>query len=185
MMKKLMLMAAMMTVAIAVNAQNKVGQFTWAPTLGASLSTLTDTDDSKMRIGVAAAFDFEYGVTKNFGVSLALLTTNVGAKFDDATVKLSYLNFPLLANYYVAKGFALKAGIQPGYLGEAKLGGQKIDAKKFDLSIPLGLSFDIGQDWFVDARYNLGLTKVFDNSNSRNSSFVLSIGFKIPFNKRK
>lgn len=184
-MRKFILIAALTIVSVTVSAQNKVGQFTWAPMLGASLSSLTDTENSKMRLGVAAAFDFEYGVSKNFGISLALLTTNVGAKFDNATVKLSYLNFPLLANYYVAKGLALKAGVQPGYLGEAKLGSQKISAKKFDLSIPLGVSYDIGQDWFVDARYNLGLTKVFDDGNSRNSSFVLSVGFKIPFSKRR
>ena len=56
--------------------------------------------------------------------------------------------------------------------------------KKFDLSIPLGLSYEIA-DFVIDARYNLGLTKVIDqneniSNGAKNSVIMLTVGYKIP-----
>ena len=104
---------------------------------------------------------------------------------------LGYLNIPIVANYYFAKGWAVKAGIQPGFLlsAKAKVDGVgatesadtdfKSDCKSFDLSIPLGLSYEYEQIVF-DARYNLGVTKVNkegDNS-SKNSVIQFTVGYK-------
>jgi hypothetical protein len=52
--------------------------------------------------------------------------------------------------------------------------------KKFDFSIPLGLSYEI-EDFVIDARYNLGLGKVDDVDGSKNSVIMLTVGYKIPF----
>lgn len=56
------------------------------------------------------------------------------------------------------------------------------DFKSFDLSIPLGLSYEIS-DFVIDARYNLGLTKIIDNGDAKNKNSVIQItvGYKIPF----
>ena len=34
---------------------------------------------------------------------------------------MDYVNIPILANFYVAKGFAVKVGIQPGFLVNDKV----------------------------------------------------------------
>ena len=95
---------------------------------------------------------------------------------------MDYLNIPVLANYYVVKGLAIKAGIQPGFLLSAKAGDTDIKdgCKKLDLSIPVGLSYEIS-DFVIDARYNLGLTKSFkgdDIDGSKHSVIQITLGYK-------
>ena len=50
--------------------------------------------------------------------------------------------------------------------------------KKFDLSIPLGLSYEFS-DFVIDARYNLGLTKIAEDMDGKNSVIMLTVGYKI------
>ncbi len=51
----------------------------------------------------------------------------------------------------------------------------------FDLSIPVGVSYDITENIMVDARYNIGVTDIMkDNEGDpmRNSVFNISVGYK-------
>lgn len=119
-MKKLMMIAAMMIAAVSANAQNEVGQITLKPTVGMNIATMTKMTDSKVRIGLIAGVEAEYGVAENFGISAGVLYSMQGVKFkereDGATAteteKLDYINIPILAQFYPMKGLALKAGIQ-------------------------------------------------------------------------
>ena len=176
-MKKLMMIAAMMVAAISANAQNEVGQITLKPLVGVNLSTLTNTSDSKMRVGVAAGVEAEYGVASNFGVTAGVIYSMQGAKDDDETLKLDYLNVPILANYYVIPGLAIKAGIQPAFNLSSKYGDADVDAKGFDLSIPVGLSYEVS-GFVVDARYNFGLTKTSEFGDAKNSVIQFTLGYK-------
>lgn len=85
---------------------------------------------------------------------------------------VDYFNIPVLAHLYVARGLALKAGLQPGF----KVNGDE-RAKSTDVSIPLGISYEFRQI-NLEARYNWGLTNVAGDSN--NSVFQVTIGYKIP-----
>lgn len=114
----------------------------------------------------------------------------------DYGTTLTYLNIPILANLYLLPGLAVKAGVQPGFLLSAKSKGkerllgdwEEFDVsgtdglKKFDFSIPLGLSYEIS-DFVIDARYNLGLTNINDNDlgKAKNGVIMLTVGYKIPF----
>ena len=113
-----------------------------------------------------------------------------GVKGDgDAKIKTEYINIPILANYYVAPGLAIKAGVQPGFLMSCKMddGEGDVDAKdfaeKFDLSIPVGVSYEIS-DFVIDARYNFGLTNVWKDDykkllgDAKNSVISLTVGYK-------
>ncbi len=113
-----------------------------------------------------------------------------GSKADDVKLNLDYINIPILANFYVAKGFALKAGIQPAFNVSNKvksdgvsvdwneyMGGTDAEIKTFDFSIPVGASYEIS-DFVIDARYNFGLTKVAKAFDSKNSVFQLTVGYK-------
>ena len=114
----------------------------------------------------------------------------------DGTVKLDYINVPILANVYVANGFAVKLGVQPGFLINNKVKVSQngvnaevdlekafkaagIDAKlnKVDVSIPVGVSYEFS-NINIDARYNWGLTKIIDQDNSKNSVFQITVGSK-------
>ena len=85
-----------------------------------------------------------------------------------------YLNIPLTVNYYVVNGLALKAGVQPGFLIAKD---KNDDAKKFDLSIPVGASYEY-QNFVFDARYNIGVTKVADHGDGYNNVIQITVGYK-------
>ena len=103
------------------------------------------------------------------------------------SMNLDYLNIPILAQYYLAKGFAIKGGLQPAFNVRHKAGGDAdntIDGiNSFNLSIPVGLSYEY-KSFVIDARYNIGLTKIIkDAEQGRNSTFAITLGYKIPLNK--
>ena len=73
-MKKIMMIAAMMVATISANAQNEVGQITLKPTVGMNIASMTKTEgDSKVRVGIAAGVEAEYGITESFSLSAGLL----------------------------------------------------------------------------------------------------------------
>lgn len=191
-MKKMFLTAAMMLASVATFAQNAVGQITIQPKVGLNIANVTDADDADARIGLAAGAEFEYGVTDMIGVSAGLIYSMQGYKVSegnvDTTVKLDYLNVPILANVYVAPGLAVKLGVQPGFKlsSKVKMEGSGISiegesdddgVKGFDLAIPVGVSYQY-QNIVLDARYNWGVTKVFDDVDSKNSVFQITLGYK-------
>ena len=175
-MKKMFLTAAMMLASVATFAQNAVGQITIQPKVGLNIANVTDADDADARIGLAAGAEFEYGVTDMIGVSAGLIYSMQGAKEKvegvDCTMKLDYLNVPILANVYVAPGLAVKLGIQPGFKLSAKA-----KAEVSDLAIPVGVSYQY-QNIVLDARYNWGVTKIMDDVDSKNSVFQITLGYK-------
>ena len=189
-MKKLFLAVVAMMVSAATFAQNEVGQLTIQPKVGVNIANITDADDADPRIGLAAGAEFEYGITDNIGLSAGVLYSMQGFKTTeegvDCTLKLDYLNVPILANFYVAKGFAVKLGVQPGFKlsSKAKVKGsgasKEVDVdgvKSVDLSIPVGLSYQY-QNIVFDARYNWGVTKIVDDADSKHSVFQITVGYK-------
>lgn len=103
-----------------------------------------------------------------------------------------------MANVYVLPGLALKAGVQPGFRLKAKMetdnGSYDIDEfyklvgmltpgeepkiNKFDLAIPVGISYEY-ENVVLDARYNWGLLKVENIGNAYyNRVFEVTLGYK-------
>jgi hypothetical protein len=192
-MKKLMMIAAMMLMSMGAFAQNEVGQFTLKPMVGIDFATITN-NENKMKVGLAAGVEGEYGITENFGVTAGILFAMQGAKDkndSDWKMNTTYLNIPILANAYLFKGFAVKVGIQPGFLLSAKEKYTEnnvsldVDRKdimnKVDFTIPIGVSYEY-QNFVIDARYNWGLTNVYKNdeksSKSKNSVLMFTVGYK-------
>ena len=188
-MKKIMMIAAMMIAAISANAQNEVGQITLQPKAGVNLSTITGDGDQKMKFGLVAGVEAEYGVAENFGVTAGVVYSMEGCRYknsgaDKSTFfNLDYINIPIMAQYYPVQGLAIKAGVQPGFNVRHKLSydgdsGNIDGIKSFNLSIPVGLSYEISS-FVIDARYNIGITKlVKDADQGRNSTISLTIGYK-------
>ena len=191
-MKKLFFIAAMMVATLSANAQNEVGQWSIKPMVGANFATMTKTTDSKMRVGVTAGAEFAVGAAENFEISFGALYSMQGVKGKtdgvDETYKFDYINIPVLANYYVAPGFAIKAGVQPGFnvKKKAKVEAAGVsadvtvdDVKGFALSVPVGLSYEFS-NFVIDARYNWGLTKAIKDFDSKHSYFTVTLGYKLP-----
>lgn len=188
-MKKIILMAVMALATVSSFAQHAVGTFTIQPKVGFNLANVTDGGND-IRVGAVAGAEFEYQISDIFSLSAGALYSMQGCKGDiegtDATLKLDYINVPILANVYVTKGLAVKLGIQPGFnvthKASAKVQGVSASVdisgiNSVDFSIPVGLSYEIN-NFVIDGRYNLGVSKIMDGSDSKNSVFQFTLGYK-------
>lgn len=189
-MKKVLFAALMMFSSVGAFAQHAVGSFNLQPKIGVSIANLTDIKDSDPRVGLVAGVEGEYQASDIFSVSAGVLYSMQGAKANignliDATNRLDYINVPIMANVYVVKGLAVKLGVQPGFNVSNKLKVNNLDAfdnpfakaQSVDFSIPVGISYEYS-NFQLDARYNLGLTKVFENGKDKNSVFQITLGYK-------
>ena len=180
-MKRIVIMVAVvMMAAFSVKAQHKEGETTIQPRVGVTFSDLTGEEDTKMKVSLTYGAEMEYYVTEQFSLAGGFLFTNQGTKFSgssDEKLNNYYFTVPLTANYYVLPGLAIKAGLQPAYRVKTnmRVDGTTIDMdrtldylntfyndtdikiNKFDLSIPVGLSYEYSR-FVLDARYNFGLT---------------------------
>ena len=187
-MKKFLASALMLLAAsTATFAQHAVGSFTLQPKVGLNIASLTKNDGGDPRYGVAAGAELEYQAGDIFSLSFGALYSQQGAKNGDATYKLDYVNVPIMANVYVAKGLAVKLGVQPGFNVNSEISGtyagwkasSDVDAKSVDFSIPVGMSYELPTvPLVIDARYNIGVTKMAEGDESRNRTFQFTIGYK-------
>lgn len=194
-MKKLMIMAALVLSSVCAMAQHEVGSFTLQPKVGINFANMTNMNKPSMRVGLAAGIEAEYYASDIVSVSLGAIYSMQGCKAKDEyvkeTLKLDYINVPILANVYVVPGLAVKLGIQPGFCInkkvelEASTGHEasetlsKDEVKGFDLSIPVGLSYEFA-NFQLDARYNFGLTKAInvEKNSPKNSVIQVTLGYK-------
>lgn len=194
-MKKLLMMLVMAAVAMTASAQNTLrdkGSFTLQPKAGVGIGKISGSwttiggEKDKARIGFVAGLEGEYYAADWFGLAVGLNYAQQGFKFEaedyKETTKLDYLNVPIVGNFYVAKGLALKTGFQFGFLMNAKLDSQDIKdlCNKVNFAIPVGVSYEI-ENVVLDLRYNLGLNKTnkADNGNKARTDLIqITLGYK-------
>lgn len=189
-------MALMAFIATTASfAQWSVGSITVQPKIGINGANITDADNSDSRIGLVLGGEFEYRVSPIFSLSAGALYSMQGCKgtaedddgnTGDVSLKLDYINVPILANVYVVKGLAIKLGIQPGFnvrhKASATVSGVNVTTnlpgvKSVDFSIPIGVSYEFNR-FVIDGRYNLGVTKLIDGADSKHSVFQFTFGYK-------
>ena len=199
-MKTWILTAVALLTSVVAEAQHREGTFTVQPKVGLNVSTLTDAQ--KTIADACFGMEAEYMFTNIFSLSAGVMVSNQGGKYDEAglsyTADLDYANIPIMANVYVLPGLALKAGVQPGFRMKAKMktddGSYDIDefyrlagmlipgeepkVNKFDLAIPVGISYEY-ENVVLDARYNWGLLKVENIGPAYyNRVFEVTLGYK-------
>ena len=223
-MKKLFLMVTMLVAAVSANAQLEQGTFSIQPKAGATISWLSNMPkigtgslsiDKSPTVGAILGAEAEYQLAEKFSVAAGIMYAQQGSGWEDysvslgndkyelkdAKIELGYVNIPVTANYYLFKGFAVKAGVQFGILTSAKEKGTYIietnghktttdfsgddfkdHCNKLDISIPLGISYEFNIPIVIDVRYNLGLMKVFKDEmhlDSKNNVVQLTVGYKL------
>ena len=123
------------------------------------------------------------------------------AKIKDTKINTTNILVPVTANFYIVKGLAFRTGVQFGFLTRAELKStveakdgettsrtsveQKCtdEFKKFDISIPIGISYEFNNHIVLDMRWNQGISKVYKESEKgqkdpRNQVLLLSVGYK-------
>lgn len=196
-MKKLMMVAVMAICCLTANAQktrHDAGKITIQPMIGLSNGTIRgeyktssgtvkyDNDDP--RYGLAFGAEGEcYFDNGWFSLSAGAMYMQQGCKVNSVTTKLDFINIPILANFYVAKGFALKVGLQPGFLIKAKEEGvdYKDMCNTFNLSLPVGLSYEFKNGITLDLRGVASMTNLIkdaDNMKWYADGGMLTVGYK-------
>ena len=200
--------AAILLTTVAAMAQHEEGDFMVQPKVGMNVATLSDADKAivDLHFGVEAEYmvsdNFSLGlgaIVSNQGAKYDELYDNQGKLIEEKyTADLDYVHVPVLVSWYVLPGLALKAGVQPGFKMKAKakfadhtydldrvyqvnnlLTGEDIKVSKFDLSIPVGISYEY-KNIVLDARYNWGLIKVLNQGDAfYNRCFMVSLGYKL------
>ena len=188
MMKKFILLMLAFVSFQQMNAQQVQGDFTIQPKVGLNIASWRGDSyqqDSYARLSFGV--EGQYAVTDKFGISAGLMYSQQGnnsmvydlqpanGNMYRYKFKMDYLNIPILANYYLFKGLAVKAGIQPGFKIHDNISSSMTHS--FDLSIPVGLSYEY-KNVCLDARYNYGLTNFEKGYNQKNSVFQITLGYK-------
>jgi hypothetical protein len=193
-MKKYRILFALVVIFTAViivpaTAQKKsnvgtyIQKYLWGPKIGLNIAKL---GGDETRQGLVLGVFGEYKPDKTMGYSAELLYSQQGASTringQDVSINVDYLNIPVLANWYFG-GLGLKVGLQLGIpinntikIGETSY--EDFFGKAYwDIAIPIGMSYNFDFGIKIDARYNFGVNKVWEDYNDKNSVIQLTIGY--------
>jgi hypothetical protein len=147
----------------------------------------------------------EYRFTNKFSIAPEVVFAAQGGKYDverdvlgvpfevKETDNVNYINVPVMLKFYVVPALSIDFGPQVGFnvysknTWEAKVadeGGKHTEdmkdfTKSVDFGLGLGLTYNITNDVFVQGRYTMGLTDVFDYDHSgKNGNAQIAIGYR-------
>ena len=187
-MKKLFFVFAALLLSTGIYAQS----MEWGVKAGLNLASITKVEEFKMRPGLHAGIYREFGINDIFGIQVEALYSMMGATGIEEgvnyTVQMDYIASPIMAKIYLKDNFSLDFGIQSGYLVSAKVKAKSDgisaaqsfydDSEKFDFSIGVGFSVKLDYGFRISARYNLGLTEIEADTDSKNNVIQLGLSYK-------
>ena len=156
----------------------------------------TAGENYKSRTGFHGGAFALFKLTK-IGIQPELIFSQQGStiEYDNENYKVdfNYMNIPVMLKLYLAGGFNLQLGPQFGFVTKAtqelpdpttgNITEQDIkdELKGSDISVGMGAGIDLPFGLTVDARYNLGVSSVSDDSDDeiKNQVFQLSLGYKL------
>ena len=209
-MKKMVFAALAVLVFGFTNAQDEVkatSEVKFGAKGGINLANIVgdDAGDANMFVGFNAGFFVEIPVTDKLTIQPEILYSAQGSKSEGplniegdiydvkATLKMNYINVPVMFKYQVADKFSLEAGPYVGFLVSAKVkaevsgfGSATEDAKDLfkstDFGLGLGMNYEFSDVIFANARYQAGLTEIGDSeaggNSVKNSVFQIGLGFR-------
>jgi hypothetical protein len=144
------------------------------------------------RISGHIGFFLNSKLNKNWAIQPEILYSGQGQQYNVAfneehTVALSYIQVPIMFQFYPTKPFYLEFGPQIGFLISAndKDGDDKIEVdnqyKKADVGLSLGAGYQITQLLGFYGRYNAGLTDITKHNSVEFQNRVAQLGLYIKF----
>ena len=165
---------------------------------GVNLSTINGSIESPdSRTSFHAGVFAEFPVAEIFSLQVEALYSGQGAQLefegtdgDKAELQLDYINVPVLAKFYLFKGFSLEAGPQFSFLINDEIDSNpnsndgdastpfSDNLKTFEFGMAGGVTFQTDLGLFATARYIQGITDIADDINVQNSVFQIGLGYK-------
>ena len=197
-MKKTILLVAVALIGFNANAQS----VDFGVKAGVNFASVSgdDTDDLNSRTGFHFGVIAGIPVSDNFSVQPELVYSQQGTEYSasegyDGKYKLDYLNIPIMAQFQVADGLHLEAGPQFGFLLSANeeynspgdSGEEDVSdfIKGTDISVGVGASYTMASGLGIGARYNLGVSEIFEENSGKNQNSVIQISVSYLFGKGK
>ena len=200
--KKLMILLAMLA-CVSARAQVKFGA-----KVGLDLTNFWGKEcGHQLVLNYQAGLLMEYKFHPHFGISPEVVFAAQGGqeKADDASdvggfirsdkhYHTNYINVPMMLKYYPAQDFSIDFGPQVGFNVYSKYTKGKHEAtyykdmtKAVDFGLGLGCTYDLDKNVFMQVRYTLGLTRVFEDRHytaysirdyHKNANIQLAFGAK-------
>lgn len=203
-MKKFVVLIAAAIVSVSAMAQVQFGG-----KVGVDMTNFWGPNvEHGMKPGYQVGLIMEYKVSPKFGIApevvfaaqggkskaLAFDINNHGLELTSTDIKYNanYINVPLMFKFYATPEFSIDLGPQVGFnvYNKVKVKGDdetydlKDATKPVDFGMGLGGTFNITDNAFVQARYTLGLTKVFKEdyvlgeNKAKNGNVQIAFGMK-------
>ena len=199
---------ALMCMLLAAGAAMAQKKFTFGPKIGVDYTHFWGKNAYHGgQLNYQAGLFMEYRFTSRFSIAPEVVFAAQGGKYEvkdyndgdgyfDAkfTENVNYINIPVMFKYYVTPALSIDLGPQLGinvyskYTVESKdkhlnikeTEDQKDDTKTIDVGVGLGFTYNIAKNVFVQGRYTLGLTEVFDKSwdTGKNGNAQIAIGYR-------
>jgi hypothetical protein len=183
--------SAALLIAGTVSAQHSSQKSTIGIKAGLNAYNINNDNgtDYKARVGFNAGLLGHLHLAPQLALQPEVVYSQQGAIAELANIEtklnLGYINVPVLVQYMFDNGFRIQAGPQLGFLlgAKSKVGGNETDIKDNFKSIDFGIGAGIGyvdpsSGFGVDARYNLGLSNINENTasdKSYNRGFQLGV----------
>jgi len=206
--KKITAGTMILAATITANAQEADNTRSMSPSFGvkggvnfATVNGDFDSPDSRTSFHVGALAEFP--LADIFSLQVEALYSGQGFEYNVPAIpfvtdggkveyQLDYINVPVLAKVYLFKGFSLEAGPQFSFLVNEEIDSAPTDndgdtntdqAKDFEFGFAGGVTFQTDMGLFATARYNQGVTEIFEDredadNKATNSVFQIGIGFK-------
>ena len=193
-MKKLFVLIAAAIVCMSAMAQVQFGA-----KVGVDATNFWGKDiPHGMQLNYQAGLVMEYKFSPKFAIAPEAVFAAQGGKFDaadyfdgpnsgkDATYHTNYINVPVMLKFYTAPNFSIDFGPQVGFnvyskytIEDMKAVDLKDGTKGVDFGVGLGGTYNLTDKAFVQARYNMGLTNVFEgDADCKNGNIQLAFGMK-------
>lgn len=205
---------ALVCTILATGAAMAQEKFTFGPKVGVDYTNYWGKNvEHGGQLSYQAGLFMEYRFTDKFSIAPEVVFAAQGGKYqikrlDDyykETDHINYINVPVMLKFYVTPELSIDFGPQVGFnvysknTAELKEGGEKdkitTDLKEYtktvDFGLGLGLTYNITDEVFVQGRYTMGLTRVFDTKaydkvvlevigfdNPKHSNGQISIGYR-------
>lgn len=176
-MKKLLLSAIIASFAVmGVNAQDT----NFGVKAGADFATITakvsGISVSASETGFYVGGFAEIGVTESLSVQPEVLYVSIKDS--------EQISIPIMAKFSVTEQFDIMAGPALGYILDAdEATDTEPGTKSFNYGVEAGIAYNITDDLFVEARYNIGLANLVENAPSgfsaKISGFFVGLGYRL------
>ncbi len=203
-MKKVFVLIAAAIVSVSAMAQVQFGG-----KVGFDMTNFWGSDvEHAMKPGYQVGLMMEYKFNPHFAIAPEVVFAAQGGKskaFDldinkqgfeitttDIKYNTNYINVPVMFKYYVVPSFSIDFGPQVGFNVYSKIDAKGLDkpvdfkdaTNTVDFGLGLGGTYNLTENAFVQARYTMGLTKVYKDewvlgdNKAKNGNIQIAFGMK-------